>query len=358
MFVANKEDRMVREDLIEMQKKYEEELVLKKLEKEKLTRESSFYQKLSYGLDVNILVVGDSIGANSGASSSDNYWTNKLQRYIRDAYMLNSKYGGTVKLKNVSMGGNSSYAGYVRTLCLDDEVDYDLIVFCYGQNDSIDKFEIYYEAMVRAGRKKYPNASIISILESSQRDYTPKMKIIQDICASYNIPIADTIASFNSSRFEYDELSKDGVHPNDMGYELYFETVKNVIDENVKCGTGKLGDVDLQNEGTSAFNKFVWYGKKGDAIFRRIDDCTYQISGISAHGIMGIDYAYQSGNNKAEIYIDGVLYKAPTVYFDYDFSQRRILVVGFDLTVNEKIKIVFETKKQADEFNGVCFSWE
>lgn len=85
------------------------------------------------------------------------------------------------------MGGNASYAEYVRTMILNDDTDYDLVVICYGQNDSTDGFSTDYEALVRAIRNKYTNSSIISILESSQKEYTEKMITIQNICAQYNI---------------------------------------------------------------------------------------------------------------------------------------------------------------------------
>lgn len=45
-------------------------------------------------------------------------------------------------MTNISMGGNSSYAVYARLMALDYEAadqaaDYDLVIFCYGQNDGI-----------------------------------------------------------------------------------------------------------------------------------------------------------------------------------------------------------------------------
>ena len=56
--------------------------------------------------------------------------------------------------------------------------------------------------------------------------------------------------------------------------------------------------------------------------------------------------------------MDGELFESPTVTFDYDFSQRHILVVSDDYTVKNEIKVVFNTKEQADGFKGMCFSWE
>lgn len=311
--------------------------------------EDSFYQKLVDGFDVNVLIVGDSIGEGSGTQTDGQQWFKQLQTYLRT--VNKSK----VSVTNVSMGGNASYAGYVRTMALNDDVDYDLAIICYGQNDGLDGFSTNYESIIRAIRSKYPDCSIISILESSQRTYTEKMTTIQSICEHYSIPVADTIAAFNDSGKAYDDLTGDGVHPNDAGQEIYFETVKAVIDDNVTASTGKMTDTDVINADVHKFDNFVWYDASSD--FERVDDTTFTIS-VSATGVLGIDYTYESGDNKADIYVDGELFESPTVTFDYDFSQRHILVVSDDCTVENEIKVVFNTKEQADGFKGMCFSWK
>ena len=333
-------------ELQELSKKlYQEEQEKQEALKQK-EAEDSFYQKLADGFDVNVLVVGDSIAANGQGEKG---WCTLLQNNIKKIY------NNRVFFTNVSMGGNASYAGYVRTMALNDEKDYDLAIICYGQNDGTDGFSTNYESIIRAIRSKYPDCSIISILESSQRTYTEKMTTIQSICEHYSIPVADTIAAFNNSGKAYDDLTSDGVHPNDAGQEIYFETVKKVIDDNVATSTGKMAEADVINDDVHKFDNLVWYDASSD--FERVDDTTFTIS-TSAFGILGIDYTYESGDNKADIYVDGELYESPTVTFNYDFSQRHILVVSDDCTVKNEIKVVFTTKEQADGFKGMCFSWE
>lgn len=295
------------------------------------------------------MVVGDSIGAGSGTETDGQQWFKQLQSYLRT---LNK---ASVSVTNVSMGGNASYAGYVRTMVLDDDIDYDLAIICYGQNDETSGFSTAYESIIRAIRSKYPDCSIISILESSQREYTEKMTTIQSICEHYGIPVADTIAAFNNTGKSYDELTKDGVHPNDAGQKIYYETVKDVIDENVAVSTGKMGDADAINKDVYKFDNFIWYGVDTD--FERVDDTTFTLRG-AASGVLGIDYNFNSGDNRADIYVDGVLYKSPTVTFNYDSSQRHIVIVGDDCTVEKEIKVVFNSKEQADGFQGMCFSWK
>ena len=67
--------------------------------------EDSFYQKLTDGFDVNVLVVGDSIAENGQGEKG---WCTLLQNSLRKTY------NNRVSFTNVSMGGNASYAGYER----------------------------------------------------------------------------------------------------------------------------------------------------------------------------------------------------------------------------------------------------
>ena len=183
------------------------------------------------------------------------------------------------------------------------------------------------------------------------------MTMIQSICEHYHIPVADTIAAFNNSGKDYDDLTNDGIHPNDAGQKIYFETVKTIIDNNIATTTGKMEHVDIINNDVNKFDNFVWYGSDTD--FDRIDDTTFIMNpSLSISGVLGIDYTYESGDNKADIYIDGKLYKSPTVTFNYDSSQRHIMVVSDDCTVEKQIKIVFNSKEQANGFYGICFSWK
>ena len=84
-----------------------------------------FYQKLKSGRDVNILVVGDSIGGGAG-STEGNSWDALLKEWIEGTYYCRCN------LTNISLGGNTSYAGYVSEMLLDDDTEYDLAVICYG----------------------------------------------------------------------------------------------------------------------------------------------------------------------------------------------------------------------------------
>ena len=315
----------------------------------------SFYQMLDKGFDVNVLIVGDSIGAGTGASDNDHMWVNLLKANLESKYRVN------IKLTNVSMGGNTSYAGYVRTMTLKDDVAYDLVILCYGQNDSTVDFSLYYESVLRAIKLRYPSASIICIQESSQKDYTEKMQVIQAIADHYGLPVADTIAPF---RADYKNLVMDGTHPNDDGHQIYYETVMGVIDPLVAARRAyDLQNVPVVNDRVTTFDTFQWFRAKQ---FAR-EGNTFTLN-MQTHGvILGIDYCFTTGVNQCKILVDGVELAAPEVTFSYDFSQRHIMIVndwlrGETVYVQREIKVVFAKdeagKTQADEFNGLAISGE
>ena len=99
---------------------------------------------------LKMLIVGDSIGEGAGASDPSLKWYKYLAPYMKEAY------GIKLDITNVSMGGNSSYAGYARVMELDEREDYDLAVICYGENDQREDFSFYYESILKAVQDKYP----------------------------------------------------------------------------------------------------------------------------------------------------------------------------------------------------------
>ena len=186
-----------------------------------LPKTENVYTKIAQGQPISILVVGDSIGAGSGASKPEFNFANRLKS------ALQQKYSVTATVVNVSMGGNTTYAPLIRVFKLIKSHNFDLVIICSGQNDHISSLGKYYEALVRNIKTKYPNAEIISILQSSQKTYTDKIKTIQKIAQHYNIPTADTIIPFtNGENGTYSSLTVDGIHPTNKGYALYAQTLE------------------------------------------------------------------------------------------------------------------------------------
>ncbi len=316
---------------------------------EQFGEKSGFYRKLSSGENVNVLINGDSIGA-GGGSTAGNSWTDLLKEYIETEYQV------SCNMTNISMGGNQSYAGYVRESILDDDTAYDLMVICYGENDDTKAVPAEYEALIRGAMRKYPSCNMISILESSQRDYTKKIEAIEELCEYYDIPTADTIAAFNESGREYNELTVDVKHPNDEGYRLYFETVKKVIESEVKNDSG----VDCiarkpANPESSVYESFRYF-PAGE--FVRKDPLTYELSLKSpVNGVIGLYHLFCPSSGEIVIKADGKeIIRRPmewTQDYSADFIYKHDNIIR---SARESIEISFPTVELSEGFKGMVFS--
>ncbi len=310
---------------------------------------SGFYRKLNKGEDVNVLINGDSIGA-GGGSTPGNSWTDLLKAYIE------SEYSVSCNLKNISLGGNASYAGYVMESILDDDTDYDLIVFCYGENDGTATLAPEYEAMIRAARKKYVSCNMISVLESSQREYTKKMEAIEELSEYYDIEIADTIAKFNESGIAYEELTVDVKHPNDEGYRLYFETLKKIIEKETYLDTGvdNIERIPLRSD-VSGYDSFRYFPAES---FIRKDDLTFELEldkGIS--GIIGLYHVFCPVTGDIVIKTDGSECIRKPMEWSFDYRQDFIYNPDHSVHSAQKhIEISFPSVEMADGFKGLIFT--
>lgn len=304
----------------------------------------SAYEKIAAGENINVLVVGDSIGQGTGATNARG-WATMLPEWIEQEYDIDCN------LTNISMGGNTTYAGIIRTKTLDDGIDYDMVIICFGENDQEETISSEYEALIRTILYKYANCSIISILESSQREYTNKIQTIIDIDEYYDIPIVDTIEAFNNSGYEYDELVNapdDYTHPNDLGHEIYLNTIKNVIEE-------QIDSISVHDANSSDYDSILYYDKKD---MQKISSTKYKLTleePITAD--IGLFRNYCAGDNGIKIYADSNLVVEENNVWNYTAKQGHVYKITDEpVHIEKELIIEFSSSELAKDFYGLVFS--
>ena len=322
------------------------------------------YQKLACGVDINLLIVGDSIGALP--------WTVDLSEWIKENYQVNCR------MKNISLGGNDSYAGIVSEILLEDGTDYDLIVVCYGQNDSEEFFAIDYEALIRKTIADNPGCCIISVLESSQRQYTAKMRDIFRMAEYYRIEIADTIKAFEDSGYAYERLTDDGVHPNELGQTIYLDTVSEIIAcrveeeyirkisiiedgiENLRLPEYESYSYELkpvQNIMSKSAEELERYRFFPVSEFKRKSESTWEIELQNVSGKIGICWCRIHGENYLEL-----LYNGMSLFSHKDYFKNEYTLFYIERIINDRncysgtIELKFGSKDSADRFEGLIFT--
>lgn len=297
---------------------------------------------------LKVLIVGDSIGEGAGASDPSLKWYKYLIPYMKETY------GVDLEITNVSMGGNSSYAGYARVMELGDEEEYDLAIICYGENDEPEDFSLYYESILRAVSNKYPSCKLMTILESSQRDYTDKITTIQSLSAHYNAYVADTIAAFHDSGMPYEELCDDGTHPNDEGQKVYYETVRVLMDAFYADRNQTTEHVvKAVNREVVLLDNFQYYSINN---FHKVDEYTYELEADIPLGMLGIDYTSVKGNNQITIYADDENICDKQINWEHDFTLRFIEIAADECKACSVIRIMFSSKEQMEAFHGIVIN--
>lgn len=300
------------------------------------------------GNSLKLLIVGDSIGEGAGAGDPSLKWYKYLIPYMKKTY------GVKLDITNVSMGGNTSYAGYVRVMELDDEENYDLAIVCYGENDKSEDFSLYYESILWAICSKYPSCRLMTILESSQRDYTEKIKTIQSLSEHYGAYVADTIAAFNDSGRPYEELCDDGIHPNDEGQKVYYETVRVLMDDfYADRDRTDVRVVEAVDQEIMLFDNFEYYSVDD---FSKVDDYSYELEVEVPSGMLGIDYTCVKGVNLISIYVDGNNICDKEIGWENDFTLRLIEKVVDECDAHSTIQIVFSSIEQMENFHGIIIN--
>lgn len=310
----------------------------------------TFSEKVSRGYSANILINGDSIGG----GTEDGEWGTLLKEKLED------NFESSINVQNISKPGNSSFAGIVswEMLGKSQQVFSDLVILCYGQNDPDDaSFAVNYEALIRNTIEGNPNAEILVILESSQRDYTNKIKTIMDLCDHYHIPYVDMIEAFNVSGYTYQQLSDDGIHPNELGKEVYANAIYNTIHDKLLTKQSFWDFKGERPKQRQAMNPESEKYKSCQYIplknMTTNNGCvTIQIPQCK---ILGLDVLFEPGNHTILLSLSNKEYDA-TYSWPYNFSQRHIYEVLEGDFEQGILEINFDSLEEAGNLVGVvCF---
>lgn len=196
-----------------------------------LEEKDGFYEKLADGLDVSVLLLGDSIATPFGLEDESLFWGNRL------ALEMNRQYDGYTALRTLAQAGSTAALALEQLNAPEAAGEYDLALLCLGQNDDMADLAASYEALLRALREKYAKCSVICVLPATLGE--EKAQAITGLALRYHAQVVDMAAACTP-----EALSPDGVHPSAEGQALYQQAILAEIAENVAARTPYFaGDV-------------------------------------------------------------------------------------------------------------------
>lgn len=325
-----------------------------------------FYNKLTTGNAVNILVLGDGFAYGDGASDASSAWAEQLSQKIGEAF-----HSANVFVNNYALSGNNGiYSGYVIANELNTDVQYDAVILSFGSyDDDKDSFGTFYEALIRSLNKKFPGIEVLSLIEpSSETDAegpaAANAETIKTISSHYLGETIDIAQGFKDAGKDASETAaKDKINQNDEGNNTTADVIVKAIQTAAESAdeSGNTTSISPLNAGVSALETCV-YIPSGD--FAKLNDTTFEIladyltdeNGNAVQGLLGLDYDYLTGDNDVYVTVDGQPFGRNTVKYDGAEAQQHIVLINDGLSAADHVTIRFATKEEADTFAGMTVS--
>ncbi|MBO7148825.1 MAG: SGNH/GDSL hydrolase family protein [Clostridia bacterium] len=205
---------------------------------------SNTYNKLAGGERINVVYFGGSVTSGHGASDSNAYsWRARTENWFDQTFP-----DADIVHLNSTIGGSGSMLGAFR--CAHDVIalDADLLFIEFAVNDiycatSTDDIRLYYESIIRQVKTSLPDCDIVTLYTTDQsrarngnNSYFAEALAQDEVAQYYDIPSVYLGGALCSS-FDYmndTEWSKyfiDIVHPTDKGYEVYFEALREYLED-------------------------------------------------------------------------------------------------------------------------------
>lgn len=315
-------------------------------------REKQLYQKLNNGEQIKYLVVGDSIGESVGASNKFQSWTSLLNEKI------SAKYNIEPHAIFLTKGGSDVFDGLVEFSNYRTNKNYDLVFVSFGQNDqnslSIEEYEKLYTSLINEIIKRFPQAEIVTIIENGL-DKNEYKEVIEEISEEYDFLTFDAKEAFEKHNLPDEDLTEDGIHPNDKGYEIYAENIFNEITKYVNLyegvNTGSDSHVEAQNilgfEKSTTPDENKGFSVKGDYLVSDTEGAYLEYK-VESNELLGLSLISHKDGGYFNVYVDGEKVKTFSSYAPYK-KERHFLINKEISSGVHTVKIIIEGPNKGKE---------
>ncbi|WP_059170794.1 SGNH/GDSL hydrolase family protein [Bacillus sp. FJAT-27445] len=289
-----------------------------------------FYEKIAHGKDFNYLVIGDSIGRGSGAEHPDGTWFALLEKQLKSAY------GSAGDRHSIVQSGATAFEGIIKYRKEKPSGPVDLVFIVFGENDrkymDASQFSFFYEQLIRSVKVDHPHAEIITFIESCLVDEA-FAETISGISAHYGAINLDMRIPFKKSGLAPSMLTRDLVHPNRKGYELYSREIVKTLDSTLKSGKKTILPLPAPiHNGLSKEYFTIWHPigfsgfvKTGNGYFSREQNSFIE---YEFHGET-VGYTVERGpeGGEVEVFIDGKSVGTVSTWWPFK-RERNIYLAG------------------------------
>lgn len=311
------------------------------------------YEKINEKKPIRYTVVGDSIGRGSGAEEPGQTWFKILERkmYAERGIRMSGDY--------IVQSGATAFEGLYKLSQFENAGKSDLVFIIFGENDrkymKADEFGTLYESLIRKAKAVFPNAEIMTVTESclTFEDFAAE---IGRISSHYHASHIDMRSVFQKSGFSEKELTKDLVHPNGRGYQLYAKTIYRQLmnDANKQKEIAAVveplnGNIIDSFETISSFERKDGFVLK-DGQFISNKEGSF-LEAVFFGNTLGVKLLRSPDGGEIKVFIDGELATAVSTW--WPFSRERYLYVKSGLSNDlHTVRFVVSDRKPRNNSSG------
>ncbi|RUQ32858.1 SGNH/GDSL hydrolase family protein [Peribacillus cavernae] len=278
---------------------------------------------------IRYTVIGDSIGRGSGAETPGQKWFKVLER------RMFSEHGIRMSGSYIVQSGATSFEGLYRLSQFENSGKSDLVFIIFGENDrkymKAKDFSVIYESLIRKAKAVYPKAEIMTITESclTSNDFAAEIDAISD---HYHASHIDMRPVFQKTGLSAAELTKDLVHPNGRGYQLYADAIYQQLTQDTIRKKEIAAIVDPIHEDTyenyesiSSFQRkegfiikdgYMTSGQKGS-----------QLEAEFYGNALGVNLLRSPDGGEIKVYIDGKFVTSMSTWWPFA-SERNLYIAN------------------------------
>lgn len=238
-----------------------------------LTRLASVLRKADAGEEITLGFIGGSITEGYNASSKENTYVSLVYKWWCDTFP-----NTVINLVNAGVGGTSSYLGVHRVQ--EDILAYkpDLVFVEFAVNDTFSEFGMSsYENLIRRILSAENNPAVILLFSVNQNGDSVQA-VEAAIGEYYKLPMISygdaVMPDVESRSIEWEGISSDIVHPNDIGHSIYAALISAYIEEVY----ARLDTIEEVSEWT--LPEPITFQAYGDAHIEN----SYTIQPVESHG--------------------------------------------------------------------------
>lgn len=306
-------------------------------------RTAAIFAKLNKGEEVYILLLGE------GDFHSDSAVFSALKGKLEE------QYSGKIRYKELNLPREgTALSAFLALQTFETGAKPDFLFLSFGDNDEPYTFPYYYELLLRTLMEKFPETPLLPVIsyrallpEGYGKDNAMVMKNMNEHYGLETLNLAAVLAQQEENPIA---IFDDGKAWESIE-EKYFVSAFLSEMETAKKGemATPINPILEERRECIAIPRALWKDYGNTALFLPEEELD-KLSLKGRHGILALSTALSGGENKGNLYVDGIMEGSYILAGDFYLG-----ILTKDVLIRQQMILNFETEEEKNNFQSLFF---